>query len=50
MEFHFWMLKTAVMFKKTFPNLCSKDVACIRELEKSGGVPNEEDWKKIGTF
>lgn len=46
----FLMLKTAVMFKKTFQNLHSKDVTCIKELEKSGGAPTEEDWKKIGTF
>ena len=46
----FLMLKTAVMFKKAFQNLHSKDVACIKELEKSGGVPTEEDWKKTGTF
>jgi len=44
------MLKTAVMFKKAFQNLHSKDITCIKELEKLGGVPNEEDWKKISTF
>ena len=46
----FLMLKTVVMFNKAFQNLHSKDVDCIRELEKSSGVPNEADWKKISTF
>jgi len=46
----FLMLKTIVTFKKAFQNLHSKDITCIRELEKSGGVPNKEDWKKISTF
>ena len=44
------MLKTPVMFKKAFQNFYSKDVACIKELENSGGAPTEEDLKKIGTL
>jgi len=49
-EFHLLAAKIVVMFKKAFQNLQSEDVTCIKELEKLGGIPNEKNWEKIGTF
>ncbi|KAE8663160.1 hypothetical protein F3Y22_tig00113096pilonHSYRG00156 [Hibiscus syriacus] len=44
------MLKSALVFRKTFKNMKTKCVPYTKELRKIAGPPDDEDWDKVTTF
>lgn len=46
----FLMLKTAVVFRKAFKNLKAKYQPYVKELRKSWGAPDDDDWDKVSYF
>ncbi|KAK8583962.1 hypothetical protein V6N12_068215 [Hibiscus sabdariffa] len=41
---------SSIKFKRAFASLYMKDSSCLKELRKFGGGPNEDDWKRVGSF
>ncbi|KAL4298123.1 hypothetical protein GQ457_12G015520 [Hibiscus cannabinus] len=46
----FLMLETALKFKKAFDNLYTKGGAYCKELRRHFGVPDDDDWRRVGAF
>ncbi|KAL4592656.1 hypothetical protein LXL04_005659 [Taraxacum kok-saghyz] len=47
----FFMLESAVKFKKAFSNLLLKDSSCAKEVKKcEGGVITNEDWVSVNSL
>ncbi|KAK8562059.1 hypothetical protein V6N12_049112 [Hibiscus sabdariffa] len=46
----YFMLKSALVFKKAFRNIKTKYLPYKKELRKVGGAHDDEDWDKVALF